>query len=286
MYLSRISLRPDIADTQLPLLLQDRKGYGLHRLFWDLFSDGSGGKQARNFLFREEIAGEQLLNPGKRKAAPIYYVLSHQEPKNEHPLFSIESKSYRPKLSSGDRLGFKLRVNPVVRRDGKRHDIVMDAQQSWLRDQLQAMDLGCSGTKNALKAHLLDHAGNEQISAWGKIIEGGVFSQKLEQRLGRLDILEWAIKTVVELRVRKWWQEKSERLGFDVAVDEDGLPILESMAYQKHHLPEKAQHAGFNSLDLSGELIVRDVAAFERLLFEGIGPSKAFGCGLMLIRRL
>ena len=268
------------------MLLQDRKGYGLHRLFWDLFSDGNEGKQARNFLFREEISGEQLLKPGKRKAAPIYYVLSQREPENEHPLFSIESKTYQPKLSKGDRLAFKLRVNAVIRRDGKRHDIVMDVQQSWLRDQLQTMGQDSSGTKKELKTRLLDRADDVQFSGWKKIIEEGVFSQKLEQHLGHSDMLEWAVKTVVELRVQKWWQEKSERLGFDVALDQDGMPVMESMAYQKHHLPEKAPQAGFNSLDLSGELVVRDVVVFEKLLFEGVGPSKAFGCGLMLIRRI
>ena len=284
MYLSRVRLRADIASTQLPLLLKDRQGYGLHRLFWDLFSDGD--KQQRDFLFREEIAGEQLANPGKRKVAPVYYVLSKKPPLSEHPLFDVDSKEYRPKLFEGDRLAFKLRVNAVVSREGKRHDVVMDQQQSWLRQQLQGLGMEASGRKNELKACLLDSAGDAQISKWKATIENGPFAQKLEQPLGRSDSMEWAIKTVVERRVQQWWKNKGDRLGFEVACFDNGEPILESVAYQKHHLPEKAQKAGFNSLDLCGEVIVKSVDEFQKLLFEGTGPAKAFGCGLMLIRRL
>jgi len=286
MYLSRVSLRADIATTQLSLLLKDRQGYGLHRLFWDLFSDGGSDKQQRDFLFREEIAGEQRVNSGKRRAAPIYYVLSKKPPLRESPLFDVDSKEYRPKLAEGDRLAFKLRVNAVVRREGKRHDIVMDQQQLWLRQQLQNLGIKASGEKGKLKACLLDSAGDTQVSEWKTIIERGPFAQKLEQSLGRRDSMEWAIKTVVERRVQHWWQNKGDRLGFEVACFDNGEPILESVAYQKHHLPEKGQGVGFNSLDLCGEVIVKEVDEFQKFLFEGTGPAKAFGCGLMLIRRL
>lgn len=284
MYLSRIRLRADIASTQLPLLLKDRQGYGLHRLFWDLFSDGDNHQ--RNFLFREEIAGEQLANPGKRKAAPVYYVLSKNLPLSESALFDVDSKTYQPKLAVGDRLAFKLRVNAVVSRAGKRHDIVMDQQQSWLHQQLQGLGLELKGPKKELKARLLDNAGDAQVDEWKTIIKNGPFAQKLEQSLGRSDSMEWAIKTIVEKRIHTWWRDKGERLGFEVAGFDNGEPILESVAYQKHHLPEKAQQAGFNSLDLCGEVIVKDVDEFQKLLLRGIGPAKAFGCGLMLIRRL
>ena len=46
------------------------------------------------------------------------------------------------------------------------------------------------------------------------------------------------------------------------------------------------------TVTFDGELIVRDTQAFERLLTggggqpPGIGPAKAFGCGLMLVRRV
>ena len=41
----------------------------------------------------------------------------------------------------------------------------------------------------------------------------------------------------------------------------------------------------FSVLDLEGELEVTDPALFLRSLAAGFGRAKAFGCGLMLIRR-
>lgn len=287
MYFSRVRLRPEITATQLPELLNDRKAYGLHRLFWALFSDGQGDQQKRNFLFREEIAKEQLANPGRRKADPIYYIVSAQKPQPDSPLFEVDTKTYAPKLQVGDQLAFKLRVNAVVTRNKKRHDIVMDAQQSWLRQQLEHLGLEIEGKKGDWKKRLLDHADDQQLDQWRSLIEKGQFKQKLEQRLGHSEVLEWALKTTQAARIHDWWVRQGKNShGFEVAVCKAGAPLLESAAYQKHHLPEKGKLAGFSSLDLSGEVIVSDVEKFRRLLFKGMGPAKAFGCGLMMIRRV
>ncbi len=286
MYLSRVRMRPNMDTTQLAELLKDRKGYGLHRLFWGLFSEGEINKKQRDFLFREEIEGEQLKQPGKRSAAPIYYVLSKTKPTTDSPLFEVQTKEYQPKLSKGDHLSFKLRVNAVITRNSKRHDIVMDAQQRWLKAQLALLGLEPQGAKRELKNQLLDHADDHMLSRWKEIIEQGVFSQKTEQSLGRTECLDWVLKTVVEEAVQQWWQRKGDRFGFDIACGPQGQPVLESVAYQKHHLPEKGAKAGFSSLDLSGEIVVKEVGDLEKLLFEGIGPAKAFGCGLMMVRRI
>ena len=44
-------------------------------------------------------------------------------------------------------------------------------------------------------------------------------------------------------------------------------------------------YAKFGILDLSGTLRVNDPAAFIARLGTGFGRARAFGCGLMLIRR-
>jgi CRISPR system Cascade subunit CasE len=198
----------------------------------------------------------------------------------------VETKTYQPVLSEGGRFGFKLRVNAVVSRDGKRHDIVMDEQQQWLRSQLEEMNLKSLGKKNELKNRLLDNADDSVLVSWRDLIASGPFVDKLGQTLGRQDTLDWAVKTIVEKRIQSWWCTKGERLGFEVARNIDGEFKLENTAYRKYALPEKAATAGYSSLDLSGEVVVRDVDKFRCLLFEGVGPSKAFGCGLMMIRRL
>lgn len=48
---------------------------------------------------------------------------------------------------------------------------------------------------------------------------------------------------------------------------------------------EKDRKAGYSSLDLTGKISVTDIDLFQKLLKDGIGKSKAFGCGLMMIQR-
>jgi CRISPR system Cascade subunit CasE len=286
MYLSRIRLRPEIGQTQLALVLKDRK-YGLHRLFWDLFSNGNTDSKRRNFLFREELAVEQLPRPGKRRSDPVYYVLSKEEP-TENALFSVEPKPYNPKLSAGERLSFKLRVNAVVTRNGKRHDIIMDAQNGWLNEQLQEIGQSTSDPKGSRKQRLLEHAGDTQLAQWRSQIKAGPFRQQLDQTLGRAALMSWAIKTAEADRVHTWWERQGkDNHGFEIAYhSRTDTPLLEYTTYLNHQIPEKGKKAGFSSLDLSGEVVVTDAERFTRLLMEGTGPAKAFGCGLMLVRRI
>ena len=49
---------------------------------------------------------------------------------------------------------------------------------------------------------------------------------------------------------------------------------------------EKDGQLSFSTADFSGELTVFDPSAFVMTLRNGIGPAKAFGCGLLLVHRL
>jgi CRISPR system Cascade subunit CasE len=42
----------------------------------------------------------------------------------------------------------------------------------------------------------------------------------------------------------------------------------------------------FSAVDFSGELLVTDPKLFQQALFDGLGHAKAFGCGLLLVRRI
>ena len=56
-------------------------------------------------------------------------------------------------------------------------------------------------------------------------------------------------------------------------------------AYEQQHecADRKLQ---FTTVDFSGQLAVTDPLAFVAALGSGIGRAKAFGCGLLLIRRV
>ncbi|MBE9580954.1 MAG: type I-E CRISPR-associated protein Cas6/Cse3/CasE [Proteobacteria bacterium] len=50
--------------------------------------------------------------------------------------------------------------------------------------------------------------------------------------------------------------------------------------------PPKEKKSGFSSVDFLGDLEITDVKKFTKALFGGLGRAKAFGCGLMLVRRI
>lgn len=90
--------------------------YALHQAVWDLFGDNPDRK--RDFLYRLEYLGRM----------PLVYTVSARAPIDNKGLWHMESKKYAPKLENGMNLGFNMRINPTVKRDGKRHDVVMDAK--------------------------------------------------------------------------------------------------------------------------------------------------------------
>jgi len=256
MFLSQVRLTDAVvSDSQLGKLLQ-RNSYGMHSLLWDLFD------QKERFLFREENSAEQL---GTRRRLPLYYVLSTSQPATQSPLFNVQTKSFSPSLRTGDLLGFKLRANPTVARrkagekNSRRHDVVMDAQYHWLHTACNNRELITEGKKSDLKTTLLTHPDFQNRAG--------------EQRL------ESELTNAIEFATEQWLTERADRNGFS-------LQSSQATAYRWNALPEKGRNAGFSSLDYEGVLVVEDPAQFSQCLGKGIGPAKAFGCGLMLIRRL
>ena len=88
-----------------------------------------------------------------------------------------------------------------------------------------------------------------------------------------------ALYALVREACGTWLRSRASRLGFE--VDEESLAVD---GYQQHS--EKDGRLRFSTADFSGELTVTDPTAFAVALREGIGPAKAFGCGLLLVRRI
>ncbi len=83
----------------------------------------------------------------------------------------------------------------------------------------------------------------------------------------------------------KWLIEKAALNGFTVEASEEE-PCIDAYAYRQHLLQKKGnRNIRFSSIDFSGTLVVTDSDRFvKHALFSGIGPAKAFGCGLMLVK--
>ena len=202
MYFSRVRIRPSIfKSSQLAKVLEGNI-YGIHRLLWDLFPE----QQQRTFLYREEIAREQLGALSTVRGEAIYYLVSKTKP-IENELFSVDFRGYQPQLEIGQHLTFECRVNPVVTRLGKKHDVVMDAQQQFLKllvKELNLLDsLPDKPEKSAYKKLLLDKGGDVFIQRLKDRLQVDPFyAERLRQTFQNADLLEWAIKADVDRALR------------------------------------------------------------------------------------
>ncbi|GLI93430.1 type I-E CRISPR-associated protein Cas6/Cse3/CasE [Methylocystis echinoides] len=230
LYFSRAKLRNDPAlEALAPVLMPSDAAARVqtdHRLMWSLFA---GDREApRDFLFRRET--RKAVAPGAS-----FLILSKRPPSETSPLFEVETKSFAPALSVGDRLHFSLYANPAINRSHRvgerkvtrRHDVVMDALR-----HVPAGD----------RADARERAIQEAGRAW--------LTQKGEQS-------GFALAGTTEI-------DGYEQL--TIARD-GGAPIILSV------------------LCFEGQLNVTEPGVFLRSLAEGFGRARAFGCGLMLIRR-
>lgn len=128
-HISKVSLREGDgpAGVLAKLLTRRDDAYSRHELIWSLFAGRNGA--ARDFLYRE-VEGRK----------PSWIVVSARPPADETGLWRIETKPYAPALAAGRRLGFVLRANATVTRDGERHDVVMAAMKRDGLDRAEAIE--------------------------------------------------------------------------------------------------------------------------------------------------
>ncbi len=227
--------------------------YAMHQWLWKFFPDRDG--QSRDFIFRHQ-AVEKI---------PRFYVVSQHRPVSFSEAWQVQSRSYDPQLPKGQRLSFHLCANPVVSKKsatGKslRHDVVMQAK----------------------KQILLEH-GLGPKAKWRDIPIG-------EDKPALYDLVQQHCVT--------WLQSRASNHGFEVitaTVD----------AYRQHKTNKKGFQSSsidlfddqnvtdngtsvikFSSVDFLGELRVTDDELFRQVLFNGLGHAKAFGCGMLLVKRI
>ena len=88
------------------------------------------------------------------------------------------------------------------------------------------------------------------------------------------------LQEVVQASCQEWLSKRARDNGFQLdAFSADG--------YQQHvSYARKHQRVAFSSVELSGRLTVVDPQRLRAALLHGLGKSRAFGCGLLLVKRV
>lgn len=175
-----------------------------------------------------------------------FMVLSPRPPAASALFEQPEVKPFQPELAPGDRLAFVLRANAT--RTVKTDHITPSGKR-----ERQHNDVVMEALKSVPRRR--DLPPNEE-------------SHRARQRL------EIAQKAGAD-----WMAGQGARAGFR-------LLDCHVSAYDVRDLPGQGKRRPrFGVLDLEGVLEVTDPSALVARLCQGFGRAKAFGCGLMLIRR-
>ena len=78
-----------------------------------------------------------------------------------------------------------------------------------------------------------------------------------------------------------WLTNQGRTKGFSL---QDGAVSVDGYTQHRFVKPKRKQIVQISTLDFSGLLTVTDPEQFTNALFNGIGPAKGFGCGLMMVR--
>lgn len=178
---------------------------------------------------------------------PGFYVVSKRLPKTISESWEVSHREYDPQISVGQRLAFEIRANPVIS-----HKVGGKSR----RDDVVMHE----------KRRLLKDRGFQSWADW--------YDDEQTKPL---------LYDLVQSTCTKWFESRSERAGFRLVKDSQNSQIVRVDGYVQQRAEKK--DIRFSSVDFSGELEVTDKNAFLRTLFEGLGHAKAFGCGLMMVKR-
>lgn len=95
--------------------------------------------------------------------------------------------------------------------------------------------------------------------------------------------VSFMLPDLIQKNGMQWLDERATLYGFSIlpaAIRIDG--------YQQHKLfkGRGSKPISYSTVDINGILTVTDPALFvEKTLYQGVGPAKGFGCGLMMVKR-
>jgi CRISPR system Cascade subunit CasE len=188
-----------------------------------------------------------------QQGLPVFYMVSAFQPSQTDPVFMIETKAYHPKLQAGEQLIFSLRANPVAQLKQERSDEEKNQQIEYRK----AQGLLEKSTKKRVQHDVVMH---------------------LKKSLVEEDLQRYSQAELEQQAGEQWLQQRAEKNGFSV------LSVI-AQGYQQHNF--KKRQIKISTLDYDGILEVTNPELFiNQALHKGIGRSKAFGCGLLMIKRV
>ena len=247
MYFSEIRMRPG-REREATHQRLDAPGDD-HHWIWRWFDAPAGAP--RDFLFRRHSVHWPVggyTAPSGIDELPIYLAVSQRPPRAELDGWVSRCRTFDPRVEAGAQLDFQLRANPTVRRSPLRHE----PRPAGVPRHAPRHDVVMDARRKWSMAH-----------------EGGGAGTAVDAQP--------ATAALVYDAGFAWLERQGERHGF--RVERDSLRIED---YRRHRMrPARA----FSSLEFEGRLEVRDPPAFREALLHGIGSGRAFGCGLLVVRR-
>lgn len=96
------------------------------------------------------------------------------------------------------------------------------------------------------------------------------------------DCAKGDVQQAMDTAARDWLADdaRSHNAGYRLTTE----PQISG--YRQHSYKRKSRNIRFSSVDYAGRLAITDPERFRNTLAQGIGRSRAFGCGLWLIKRV
>ncbi|WKT61209.1 type I-E CRISPR-associated protein Cas6/Cse3/CasE [Microbulbifer thermotolerans] len=87
------------------------------------------------------------------------------------------------------------------------------------------------------------------------------------------------VRAAMEASAEQWLRSRCEQWGFSLNMS----PQLSG--YRQHQWRRQQRQIRFSSVDYEGAITVTDPERLRAALFNGVGRSRAFGCGMLMVRR-
>ncbi|WP_346845881.1 type I-E CRISPR-associated protein Cas6/Cse3/CasE [uncultured Rothia sp.] len=134
-------------------------------------------------------------------------------------------------------------------------------------------------------------------SLLGKLVVGQQWGFRLQANPVKREFVKGGrgkvLPHVTPVQQAQWLLDRAERLGFSIPEETDGAPAVAvthrtdlQFGRRDENLGGRSRQVTLRNVQFDGVLQVTDASALRDALVQGIGKGKAYGCGLMTLRRL